>query len=161
MKTLILLVCCFVSGFLQANDYTLYFIRHFEKQSGGPDPELTQQGHDRAKQLADLLDNVGLQAIYSSDYKRTKQSAAPTADELNLDITVYNPRQLADLATQLMARGETALIVGHSNTTPGMVNLVGGDAKPLTDKDYGDVFIVKFTGKEVPAKSHLKITLAE
>jgi hypothetical protein len=40
-----------------------------------------------------------------------------------------------------------------------MVNLVGGKAGPLTEKDYGDVFIVKFSDKSSQAKTHLKVTL--
>jgi broad specificity phosphatase PhoE len=159
LKVLSLFAGVFFSGVSYAGDYTLYFVRHFEKQAGGPDPELTIRGHQRAQQLADLLDNVGLQKIYSSDYHRTKQSAKPIADHLNVDITLYNPRELAALAAELIKQGETALIVGHSNTTPNMVNLVGGKAEPLTEKDYGDVFIVKFSDKKSEAKSHLKVTL--
>ena len=161
MKIVVLFVCLCFSGVLHAKDYTLYFVRHFEKQSGGLDPELTEKGHHRAQQLASLLDNVGLRMIYSTDYQRTKQSARPTSGKLDIDITLYNPRQLAELAAMLVKQGETALIVGHSNTTPNLVNLVGGEAKPLTEKDYGDVFIVKFSNKESKAKTHLKVTLSD
>ena len=162
-KLSVLLFSIFFSGFVLASDFTLYFVRHFEKQKG-PDPELTEQGRKRAEQLANLLDNTGLTKVYSSDYKRTKQSGTPIAERLGLDINLYDPRRLDDLATRLLEAQETALIVGHSNTTPAIVNLVGGKAEPLSESDYGDVFIVKFATKEegntdVTLKGHLKVTL--
>ena len=83
-----------------------------------------------------------LEKIYSTNYKRTLNTARPVVKHHGLEVTQYSPRELESLATQLIALKEDALIVGHSNTTPEMVDLVGGEAKPMTEEEYGDLFIV-------------------
>ena len=95
MKWAVLLLGLCVSGVGYAGEYTLYFVRHFEKQATSQDPELTTQGHQQAEQLADLLDNVGLTHIYSTDYRRTQQSAASVAKKLGMDVQSYDPRELS------------------------------------------------------------------
>ena len=72
MKYYLLILCLLLSSSLLADPYTLYFIRHAEKDlSTKADPELTSQGHETAKKLARYLSDKPLQAILSSDYRRT------------------------------------------------------------------------------------------
>ncbi|MEN8789558.1 MAG: histidine phosphatase family protein, partial [Flavobacteriaceae bacterium] len=58
---------------------TFYLIRHAEKDRSDPeniDPELNQKGLGRAMHWAEILEDVSLDAIYSTDYERTTMTAA-------------------------------------------------------------------------------------
>ena len=137
-------VFCLVSlNAKSADEYALYFTRHADKvESSGRDPGLTATGSSRAEMLADFLADKQLAAIYSSSYKRTQQTAQPAASRLDIPITPYHPAKLSDVASLIMMKKENALIVGHSNTTPDMVHLVGGEAKEIAEHEYGDLFVV-------------------
>ena len=86
-------------------------------------------------------------AIYVSDYKRTRQTAAPTAARLGLNLTVYDPRNTADLTARVRRESGPVLIVGHSNTVPDIVAALGGQRPaPLTHPDFGDIWLVEAGG---------------
>jgi broad specificity phosphatase PhoE len=117
-----------------------YFVRHFEKQTG-PDPQLTAQGRDRAQALAAMLEKQDIQGIYSTNYKRTLATAQPLAELLNMSIRQYDPRLLEEFAEELQQQNHM-LVVGHSNTTPELVNFMGGQAQPMQGSDYGTLYKV-------------------
>ena len=126
---------------------TYYFIRHAEKDESNPqneDPELTEVGHQRALKWAEMLKDVDFDAIYSTDYNRTKQTATVIADSQDKEVQIYNPRQLNNDQFQKETKGKTVLVVGHSNTTPAFVNAVLEENKyeALDEKNYGSLFIV-------------------
>lgn len=125
----------------------IYLVRHAEKQLADPankDPDLTLQGQQRAAQLARVLRDSGIKSIYSTDYRRTRQTAAPLADKLQLQITEYDPSNLPALASRLRASSASALVVGHSNTTPQLVELLSGDAVSEIDeaREYDRLYIL-------------------
>jgi broad specificity phosphatase PhoE len=118
---------------------TVFLVRHAEKASHGPDPELTDAGALRARALASLLRDAGVQLIYSTDYRRTRDTAAPLASQLDLDVTIYDPSKLGDLAADIERRGGRCLVVGHSNTTPELVGLLGGEpGAPIDEQSEHD-----------------------
>jgi broad specificity phosphatase PhoE len=115
----------------QSESYTIYLVRHADKVlDKSRDPALSPQGQARASALAERLSSEGILGIYSSDYIRTRDTAAPLAERINIDITLYDPRDLAALAEVLMADGRTALVVGHSNTTPQLAERLGANPGP-------------------------------
>lgn len=117
----------------------VYLVRHAEKQiSSGEmmskDPDLTAPGVARAKDLARLLQDAGIQYVYSSDYKRTRNTAQPIADLLGLEVQIYDPRKSEELVQQIQSNAGRYLVVGHSNSTPNLVKLLGGEAgEPIDD----------------------------
>jgi broad specificity phosphatase PhoE len=149
MKKLILLLCL-IAGFVSAQDQTdkpttLILIRHAERgNDGSKDPPLADAGTIRANNLVNVFKNTDIVAIYSSDYKRTKNTAAPLAQTKNLEIKLYEPMK-EDEIKKIIAenKGKTVLVVGHSNTTPWTANvLTGGELKDFADTDYGNILIV-------------------
>lgn len=124
---------------------TLFLVRHAEKvNDGSADPPLTPSGAARADELAYILKHVKLDAIYSTPYIRTKQTVLPTANEKGLEVKLYKPGDKDFLNKVLQAfPGGAVLIVGHSNTIPGLANELAGQAdfRDLDDATYDNLFI--------------------
>ena len=130
------------------NTYTIYLVRHAEKEAEGSDPALTEAGTARAEALADLLEGEGIEAVWSSDYVRTRSTAKPLADRLGADVQTYDPSDLPGFAQTLESRGETALVVGHSNTTPALSALLGGEPGNEIDEagEYDRLYVLSGVG---------------
>jgi len=126
---------------------TYYFIRHAEKDrsdANNKNPNLIQKGLFRAAKWSYVLEHVKFNAVYSTDYNRTKQTAQPTAEKNNVEITIYNPRKLNSDEFKKNSKGKTVLVVGHSNTTPMFVNAVIGNEKyeSIDDSNNANLYIV-------------------
>jgi len=126
---------------------TYYFIRHAEKDRADKtnrDPNLMQKGVLRAAKWSSVLENVKLDAVYSTNYNRTKQTAQPTAEKKGLEVKIYDPRQLFSEEFANNTKGKTVLVVGHSNTTPAFVNAVLGTKKHenINDNNNANLYIV-------------------
>jgi broad specificity phosphatase PhoE len=120
----------------EAHATVVFLLRHAEKvQDGSVNPLLTPAGERRARVLADLLEDAGLTSIHSTPFARTRYTVAPLAERLGLPIEDYAPDGLEGLATALAARPGRHLVVGHSNTTPEMVDLLGGEPGPPIVED--------------------------
>jgi len=126
-------------------DTHFIFVRHAEKQ-GGKDPALTKSGILRAQILGDILKPIKLNAIYSSDYKRTRETALKTSVLQSVETTIYNPRELEEFARRVKHKhiGENVLIVGHSNTTPNLINHLLQEQRlaQIPESQYNDIFIM-------------------
>lgn len=127
---------------------TFIVVRHAEKSAGEPvDPPLDANGQARAQALAQALSKVPLQAVYSTPTRRTRETAAPVAAAKALEVRDYDPELApSELATMLHIRhaGDTVLLVGHSDTVPGIVTaLCACPVEPMTEEDYGDLFLVR------------------
>ncbi|WP_396637674.1 SixA phosphatase family protein [Maribacter sp. R77961] len=127
---------------------TFYLIRHAEKDRSDTeniDPELTQKGLGRAMHWAEILSEVDLDAIYSTDYNRTSMTAAPTSVKKNIDVQYYDPRTIDIEQFKIDNLGKKVLVVGHSNTTPDFVNKLIGEDKyaQIDDSENGNLYIVQ------------------
>lgn len=134
--------------------FTIYLVRHAEKDLTGStagDPPLTECGGQRAELLSRLLSDVPLEAVYSTNYTRTQNTALPTATSKGLKIKQYDPQNLADFAAVLVKKQQDALVVGHSNTTGVLAGLLVGEEIGEFDLDiYNRVYQVvihKNTGR--------------
>lgn len=129
----LILACC-VSVLLlagcagvQAQDAATTFIvvRHAEKaDDGSRDPPLSSAGRTRAQALAVHLSTSPLAAAYATPFRRTQQTAEVVAATHGIAVSTYDPAVApSDFAATLRARHHrgTVLVVGHSNTVPGLV----------------------------------------
>lgn len=139
-----------IPGIKDKNASVLYLVRHAEKELKGKNPALTAEGAQRAERLANILSDARLDAIYSSDYLRTLSTAAPTAKQKDLEIVKYNPRKLDDFVETFYKneKPQHLLVVGHSNSTPNLLNLFAGKKvyEHIPESDYNRFFIVVTTG---------------
>lgn len=124
----------------------IYLVRHAERAQDHPqDPTLSDEGDLRAVELARLLANAPLTRIFSTQYRRTMETAAPTAQAHGLEVESYDPRGpgLQAVAEQLRTTPGHHLVVGHSNTTPQLVAALGGDPVSAVDEmEYDRLYLV-------------------
>lgn len=106
--------------------FTIYLVRHAEKQSDKENPSLTDCGTQRAEGLARLLSSVKLEHVYSTNYERTLSTATPVAESQNLEIELYAPRDLEKIKRVLLNNRQDALVVGHGNTTAVLAGMLAG-----------------------------------
>ena len=126
--------------------YKIYLVRHAEKiDDGTRDPGLTKEGIIRAEKLADLMSDKDIQAVYSTDYIRTSSTAKPLSSRLNQEIRLYDPRDLKSTSTLLLSQQENALVVGHSNTTPALANLILGQDhyENFNESQYDQIILIE------------------
>ena len=155
MKKNILVICFFLISILSHSQEitTYYFIRHAEKlrvDKTERNPNLNLKGFKRAEAWKEVFSNISFDAIYSTDYTRTKLTAKPTADSKNLPILIYNPRDMYSKAFQNQTKGKTILVVGHINTTNVFANKVIGFDKyqGIKDNNNSNLYIVTLTDKK-------------
>jgi 2,3-bisphosphoglycerate-dependent phosphoglycerate mutase len=132
---------------------TYYLIRHAEKDRTdtlNKNPNLNKNGQERAKRWANYFENIDLEAVYSTEYERTMQTAKRLADSKDLEIQNYAPEKMYDAIFQKETIGKKVLIVGHSNTTPVFVNKILGEKKyeNMNDTDNASLYIVTITNNK-------------
>jgi broad specificity phosphatase PhoE len=131
---------------------TYYVVRHAEKETAATmtnDVPLSAEGKQRAAALNDVLKNEHVRYIYATNYVRTRSTAQPLADAMNIPVQTYNPADTG-FVTRIKNLGKgNVLIVGHSNTVDDIVNqLMGRREVPgdLPESEYGDLFVIKRKG---------------
>ncbi|WP_187775728.1 phosphoglycerate mutase family protein [Luteimonas suaedae] len=134
-------------------------VRHAEKVTGDTDdPVLDAPGQRRADALAELLAEMPVSAVYATPTRRARQTALPIAQRHGLEVRDYDPAQPPSaFATVLHTRhaGATVVVVGHSNTVPGIVSaLCACPVAPLTEQDYGDLFEVRIAADGASTLDH-------
>ena len=127
----------FANETLTVNSHTLYLVRHAEKQDDSNNPPLTACGLQRANQLAMLLSQAKIKKIYSTSYLRTMATAEPLAFQQKLPIEKYSPDDLRLFAEKLKSNKQNTLVVGHSNTTAKLAEIITNQPlKDINDKEY-------------------------
>ncbi|MES2319127.1 MAG: histidine phosphatase family protein [Pseudomonadota bacterium] len=121
----------------------IYVSRHGEKSLEGKDPDLSAQGQARARTLAVILRKVGIKNIFSSNTKRTQQTAQPLAAQAGVEVQLYDPSKPALVIDKIKALTGPTLLVGHSNTVPDLVKMLGGAAgTPIADDEFDRLYQV-------------------
>ncbi len=127
----------------------VYLVRHAEAVSpelrqDPKNPHLSEAGRRRAEQLAYVLGDAGITQILSTDFHRTRETARPLAEKRGLDVKAYDPYDLPGFAEALRGMRGRFLVTGHSNTTPKLVELLGGDPGPPIDEktEYDRLYVV-------------------
>lgn len=139
------------------NTSVYYFIRHAEKDrsdSTNKNPSLTIQGLERANKWALFFKDKNIAAVYSTNYIRTQQTALPIAKEQNIEIISYTAKELISEKFIANNKGKNIVIVGHSNTTPELVNSLLGEKKykDIADRENNNLFVVTLNKNKTTAK---------
>ena len=145
---------------------TIVVVRHAERSTDDPrDPSLSAAGQQRARDLSVLLRDAGVTDIYTTQYKRTRQTAEPYAQQRGIAIVARpidasNSATYAhDLAQEILTRsaGKSVLVVGHSNTVPDIVRALTGTTIPaMTDAEYDHIFVIVVPASGAPRVMQLR-----
>ena len=149
MKTLALSLLFFVSVSIASAQPVVVIVRHAEKATnGGNDPDLSSAGRARADALARILKDSGIRAIFTSEFKRTQETAAPSATSAGVVPTVVAAKDTAALVAKLHQLNGNALVVAHGDTIPNITKALGMD-RPINipDEDYSELLIVTLGDK--------------
>jgi phosphohistidine phosphatase SixA len=122
---------------------SIYIVRHAEKKDASKDPELSEQGQARAANLAKILRDSDIGAIFTSEYLRTQKTAAPLADALKIKATALNDSAKLIKALKDDTSSKSALVVGHSNTVPDLLKAFGSDQKiEIGENEFDRLYIL-------------------
>jgi phosphohistidine phosphatase SixA len=124
----------------------IFVVRHAEKANQtDKDPELSLSGEDRAISLTRLVRGTKIDAVFHTELRRTRDTAAALLRQRALKATVVKADDTAGLVTQIRAlpKDAVALVIGHSNTIPAILAGLGVKEKiSIRDDEYGRVFVV-------------------
>jgi broad specificity phosphatase PhoE len=127
-------------------------VRHAEPVATGADPGLSIPGKKRALALAKMLVDAGIRAIFTSELRRTKETAAPLATQASLTPAVIDADPAA-AAIQVRAAGKRVLVVGHTNTVPEIIEALGGPAGvEIGHEEFDRLFVL-----QVPAQGAVSL----
>ena len=130
---------------------TVIFVRHAEKAVIPADnPGLSEAGKQRAAELARQLVDAdviaGIDAVYSTSYRRTEETVQPVATALNLPITPYDASNTETIMDEIVRehKGKIVLVVGHSNTVPALIGNMGAskNVPEISENEYDNIYIV-------------------
>jgi broad specificity phosphatase PhoE len=142
-----------------AAQQTVFVVRHAERADGGQagsttgnDPDLSEAGRARAASLATALKDAKIAAIFTTELKRTQQTAAPLAKVLGVTPTIVPSKDTAALVARVKTATGNVLVVGHSNTIPEIAKGLGVSTPiPIADADYDNLFVLSMAKDGPPA----------
>jgi len=134
-----------------ADSQVIFVVRHAERADSGTasgrsmnaDPPLSAAGKERAKRLASLLRSAHVAHIFTTEFQRTRQTAAPLAAQLHQDAVTVPADDLNGLMERLLKTSGTTLVVGHSNTVPDIMKRLGvAEQVSIPDSEFDNLFVI-------------------
>lgn len=146
-RLLVWLLACFLVTSAMAQPPVIFLVRHAERAAiSGQVPSdtgLSVAGRERAEDLARTLKDAKIRAIYTTEYKRTRETAAPIAQSLGIRPEVISGDDFRGLVAKLKTSPGNVLVVGHSNTLPQIISALGVSSRiKVTESDYDNLFLV-------------------
>jgi len=132
----------------------IFLVRHADRASSDPDSLLSKVGEARAQCLGNVLKDSNIKTIFTTEFKRTQQTAAPIAAEFHLEPRIIPRANTADLLKQLReSKSYPVLVVAHSETLPPIVQQLGaGTISRLDPLEYDKLIVIPVSkGKAEPA----------
>lgn len=137
----------------------VFVVRHADRLDDSEDSPLSAAGKERAQRLAAMLKDVGITAIYTSQFQRTMQTAEPLARALKISPVSLPTADQEGLIKRIRAehRQDVVLIVGHQNSVPASLKLLGhSEDVTIASTDYSNLFIVIPTPESRPTVLRLR-----
>ena len=128
----------------------VFLVRHAERASSAPDSPLSDAGQRRADCLGSTLKDAGIHSIFTTQYQRTQQTAAPLAKLLSLRPASLPADDQPALIERIQAASGNVLVVAHSDTLPAILQKLGiAQAVSIRSDEYDQLFVVTM-GQGVP-----------
>ncbi|MFL5533436.1 MAG: histidine phosphatase family protein, partial [Gemmatimonadales bacterium] len=124
------------------------------------DPPLTREGQARARALADALADTRVDAIVTTQYRRTRDTAAPLAAARRITPEVVDLHQGGDQVGRIAQSvrrhaGQVVLVVAHAETVSRIIAALGGPRLPdLCEAEYAHLFVLVLRPGAEPSLVH-------
>lgn len=140
-----------------AEPTTVFVVRHAERAAEpANDPAISPDGQQRAALLAAALSAAKIDAIITTNFRRTKETAAPLATKLGLEPIEIGVRKneaaahVPEVVAAIKKLNGAVLVVGHSNTVAQIVTALSGEpTQQLCETSYSHIFVVNPSAKTV------------
>lgn len=138
-------------------------VRHAEKAALPlSDPGLSDAGRARARALADALADAGIGAIFTTQLRRTRETAAVLAERSGVTPIAIesgpgaSEAHVAAVVAAVRDQRGRVLVVGHSNSVSRIATALGAGSLPdLCDSSYGHALVL-VPGRHGPALLRLR-----
>jgi broad specificity phosphatase PhoE len=137
---------------------TIVVVRHADKIDDSDDAILSSTGEEQARRLAHVLKDLGIGAIYTTQFKRTIQTATPLADSLRIKLFSYEQTDVDGVVKEIRKRHakEIIMVVGHRSTVPKILKQFGAKEQvALGSSEYDSLFILTLPPDQSPTLLHL------
>jgi broad specificity phosphatase PhoE len=144
-RTAVVFVCWCALAAPAAAQEAIFLVRHAERADQSTDSRLSPQGEARAVKLARWLNTAGITHVFTTDLRRTAETAAPFASGRQIAVQQIPAADTDSLVRRVrgLGPGDRALVVGHSNTVPMLLARFGvSETVTLADDDYDNIFVV-------------------
>lgn len=136
-------------------------VRHAERSDApAGDVTLSEAGQLRAEELVAALAETRIDTVVTTQFRRTRDTAAPLARLLKLTPTVVEAGRdtaahVKAVVAAIKAGGSAVLVVGHSNTVPAIIGALGGPAmQELCEFEYSNLFTLALSPGQPPRLVH-------
>ena len=133
----------------EAGTVVVYIVRHAEKQAVPDDapgaermnPPLSTAGQMRALGLVEDVPVREITAVYTTDTKRTRDTVSAVTALNGVTPIIYPAKDIEGLVARIkQRRGQSVLVVGHSNTVPPLIEQLGVEGTiEIAEDQYGDL----------------------
>ena len=155
MKTPVLCLSIVLTALVASAEPMIVIVRHAEKADDSQDAELSAAGRQRAETLGRMLKDANITAIFTTEFKRTQETAAPTATATGVAPTIVPGKDVAGLISKLHEVRGNALVVGHGNTIPELIKAFGIETPvQIAESDYTEIFLVSLDAKPQLMRLH-------
>lgn len=125
----------------------VYVVRHAERVDDSSDSPISAAGEERARLLAEMLRDARITHIHTTDFRRTRATAAPVADRIGSSPAVYDVNDAVGLAVRIGSTPGRHLVVGHSNTMRETVSALGGEpGAEIAQLEYDRLYVLTLSG---------------
>ncbi len=142
---LLIITAVLGSARLALGQQVIFLVRHAEQSTDVEDPALTEVGHRRALELAVVLKDVGINVIYTTELRRSIQTAEPISKSLNIESKRLPLRDRDGLIGRLRTQhfNDRVLVVSHSLTLPRLLKALGYPVDiTIAEKEYDSLFVI-------------------
>ena len=114
-------------------------------------PHLNEKGIERSLLWNGYFENKEVNSIYSTNYNRTIETVLPVSIAKGIKPIIYSASNINFESFLKKEKGNTVIVVGHSNTIPGFVNKLNEDDyyKQINDTVNSNLYIVKKCSEEI------------
>lgn len=146
-------VCLLICARAVSAQQVIFVVRHAERADNEPmaasksaipnDVPLSAAGRARAAHLAAMLRSAGITHVFTTEFKRTRETAEPLVTAQHIKPVMAPAKDVDALVAAVKAAKGASLVVGHSNTVPDILKKLGvKESIKIAEPEYDNLFVV-------------------